>query len=128
MVADNGTPSAPIPPGGAPLSLDMADERDRGLVRQAIKSWPRRWRNLDAAKRAQLVESLMLADEAARSIDDPVEKAKAIASIVRTGVMMEGQHQADQHAVYKVMQPQAAVNVNLGVLVKVIKGVNEEML
>lgn len=127
MVSDNGH-HAPIPSGGAATSLDMTSERDRGLVRQAIKNWPRRWAGLDKEKRARLVESLMVADEAARTIDDPAEKAKAIASIVRTGVMMEGQHQADQHAVYKAVQPQQAPTVNVAVFVKVIEGVSEEAL
>lgn len=111
MVSENGhshTTTPPIVAGGAESALDMHNERDRALVREAIRRWPHRWGGLDADKKARLVDGLMAAEEAARRCldgPDPMEAAKAIASIVRTGVVMEGQVQADQHAMLKAMVP-----------------------
>ncbi len=85
------------------LSLDMGDEKDRAMTRMAMRRWPRRWRGLTDAVKDELAESLRMANEAAQRLaanDNPeiaLEGVKMIPSIVRTGVLMEGQCQADEH-------------------------------
>jgi hypothetical protein len=85
------------------LSLDMGDEKDRAMTRMAMRRWPRRWRGLTDAVKDELAESLRMANEAAQRLaanDNPeiaLEGVKMIPSIVRTGVLMEAQCQADEH-------------------------------
>lgn len=100
--AKNPTPSnltTPTTPGGG--SIDMTNERDRGLVRQAIKNWPRRWRKLSPEFLDKMVDDLEWARQQAMSNpateDDPLNGAKVILSVVKTVAMMEGQHQIDDH-------------------------------
>jgi len=80
----------------------MTNERDRGLVREATKRWPRRWRGLTAEFKDQVVEDLKTAREMAlktpATVSDPLNGAKVLISIAKTAAMMEGQHQADDLA------------------------------
>ncbi len=92
---------APILVGGA-QSLDVMSEKDRALIRQASKNWPRRWRGLSDATKDQFAEALVQANKRmcdamsnAESLGEAVQAASSIASIVRTAVMMEGQNQTD---------------------------------
>lgn len=71
-------------------SLDMANERDRGLLRQSIK---RRWPGFDDAKKAKAVEALDAALDAARNAAD----YDAVNGIVKTMTVIEAQHQSDDH-------------------------------
>lgn len=103
----NGHADAPaqIAAGGAGTSLDMASEKDRALIRTAMKRWPKRWRGLTDAHKDSFANGLVVANEAAvKMIADPTHdpdlRLKAIsaaASCARTAVMMEGQNQADEH-------------------------------
>ena len=85
------------------LTLDLTDEKDRGMVREAMKRWPRRWRGLTEAVKEEMAASLRAANsvaiELAQSNDPTVrlDAAKTITSVVRTAVAMEGQNQADDH-------------------------------
>lgn len=89
--------------GPPKLSLDMGSEKDRGLVREAMKRWPKRWRGLTDAVKDELAASLRAANSVAITLaqsDDPqvaLDAAKTITSVVRTAVAMEGQNQADEH-------------------------------
>jgi hypothetical protein len=101
MTQSNDVPA--IPPGGAETAIDLASERDRGLVRQAMKNWPKRWAGLDAVKKATFTKQLADAGDAAANLlqasdaDLALKAAATVASIVRTAAMMEGQNQADEH-------------------------------
>ena len=85
------------------LTLDLTDEKDRGLVREAMKRWPRRWRGLTEAVKEEMAASLRAANSVAIQLaqsPDPsvaLDAAKTITSVVRTAVAMEGQNQADDH-------------------------------
>lgn len=94
----------PIASGGALTSLDMSSEKDRGMVRQAMKRRPKRWRGLADEVKDEFLEGLLGAHRKAVSVmqgaEDESVALKAVGevgSIVRTAVMMEGQHQADEH-------------------------------
>jgi hypothetical protein len=85
------------------LTLDLTDEKDRGLVREAMKRWPRRWRGLTEAVKEEMAASLRAANSVAIQLaqsPDPsvaLDAAKTITSVVRTAVAMEAQVQADEH-------------------------------
>lgn len=85
---------------GKELSLDMSSSKDRALLNQAVKSWPKRWRGLSDAVKAELAAGLHEANAVARrelNGESPLEAAKAVAQIVGVAVRMEGQQQADDH-------------------------------
>lgn len=95
MVADNSKPLGQTPVHGEGQStqvgsLDLAKERDRGLLRQSIK---RRWPGLDDEKKAKAITALDTALDQAQAAAD----YDAVNGIVRTLAMIEGQHQADDH-------------------------------
>lgn len=83
-----------IAPGGAVAgSLDLATEKDRGMVRNSIRRWPNRWRGLSPEFKDKVVRGLDTALDWAEAAQD----GNALASIARVVVAMEGQVQADQH-------------------------------
>lgn len=95
MVADNSKPMGQAPghgegPSTQVGSLDLGNERDRGLLRQSIK---RRWPGLDDDKKAKAITALDAALDAAQAAKD----YDAVNGIVRTLAMIESQHQADDH-------------------------------
>jgi hypothetical protein len=85
----------------------MSNPDDQGLVRKAMRRWPKRWRGLTDEFKDELAGSLRLANEvAARGLtsDDPELALKAVAAVtgaVRTGIAMEAQVQADEHLAAK---------------------------
>ncbi len=96
------TPNAPGGVGNSFGSIIPETEKDRGLMREAMKRWPKRWRGLNEKTKDEMAESLRRANEAAAlaltECQDPAQVVSitgAIASIVRTAVMMEGQNQTD---------------------------------
>lgn len=93
---DNGTHITP--------NLDMANERDRGLLRRAIGgegSHRKRWPIPDAIK-AKAAEKLDAALDKVDSIEDAKDYVNSVSSCVRTLGMLEGQNQADDHLAVKV--------------------------
>ena len=84
-------------------SLDMTNPKDRAMLHEAIRRWPKRWRGLTDEFKDELAASLRTANETAKALaasGDPelaLEAVKMIPGIVRTGVAMEGQNQADEH-------------------------------
>lgn len=88
-----GLPATP-PVGGA---IDVTTLKDQGLVRRAMKEWPRRWRGLSDSFKERCVRDLEWAAEQARMASDPLEGAKVLASVTKTVVAMEAQQQADDH-------------------------------
>lgn len=70
-----------------------------------MRSWPKRWRGLSDEFKEQCVKDLRAASDTAREMLQSPEQAesaiKAIASIVKTATVMEGQNQADEHMVEK---------------------------
>lgn len=103
--AEANPPSAEIRAGGVPTSIDLTSEKDRALVRNAMRSWPKRWRGLSEEFKEQCVKDLRAAGDTARAMLTDEEKAesaiKAIASIVKTATVMEAQNQADEHMAEK---------------------------
>lgn len=94
-----------IAAGGARFAaIDGTNERDRALVRTAIKRWPKRWRGLGDEQKEGFVSDLVAARQKAREVmdnsHDPeaiIGAVEAINSCARTAVLMEGQVQADEH-------------------------------
>ena len=93
--------STSISSGGAGTSLDLTTEKDRGLVRTAMKSWPKRWRGLTAEFKDKIIEDLETvrkrATEFPETMSDPLNGAKVLLSVAKTAAMMEAQHQSDEH-------------------------------
>lgn len=93
-------PPAPIAPGGD-TPLDFDSEKDRAMVRNAIRRWPKRWRGHTPEKKERYAELNALAAEKAAQImeaDDPnlaLAGVQAVNSCVRVAVAMESQEQAD---------------------------------
>ena len=91
-------------PGGAPTALDLSTEADRGLLRQAIKHGPRRWRGLSDARKDEFADMLHQAAQASRELlkaedlELRLKAAKSVESCVSTAVQMEAQNQKDEHA------------------------------
>lgn len=94
----------PDVPGSAEMTVgwDMTG-RDAATVHKAISERPRRWRALDDKKKDNFVTGLDEAQTQMRAIlaasvdtETATEAAKAIASIVKTAVAIEGQEQTDE--------------------------------
>lgn len=79
----------------------MTVEKDRGLVRKAIREWSGRWRGVDDALKSAIVEDLKDARVDAASIQDVEKRVNARVSIAKTVIAMEGQNQADEHLAHK---------------------------
>ncbi len=90
-----------ISAGGAGCALDMTNERDRGLVRQALKARPRRWAGVTDEVKAAVVAGLQKAMHTATvHIDngvDALDAAKVMASVAKTFEALEAQCQKDEH-------------------------------
>lgn len=89
------------------LSLNMGNDKDRGLVREAIKRWPDRWKAVREDIKTNIVNGLDEASTAAREAmreGDPDHKlrgAHVMASVAKTLVAIEAQRQADDHEIEK---------------------------
>jgi len=90
---------------GRELSVDLTTERDRGLIRNAIKERPRRWAGMSAHIKEQCIEQLRRAMEEVESIDNLPERVKARTSIAKTLTMIEAQNQKDEHHAAEVDTP-----------------------
>lgn len=95
------TLSSKIASGGAGSSLDLTDERDRGLIRSTIARRPRRWAGVTDQIKAEVVAGLGKALGAAvKHIENGVhvlDAAKVVASVGKTFEALEGQCQKDEH-------------------------------
>jgi hypothetical protein len=95
------TLSGKIASGGAGSSLDLTDERDRGLIRSTITRRPRRWAGVTDQIKAEVVAGLGKALGAAvKHIEngvDVLDAAKVVASVGKTFEALEGQCQKDEH-------------------------------
>ncbi len=99
--------NAPIQAGGVGkhfASLDFTTEKDRGLLRTAMKWWPARYRGLDDEFKAETVKDLQISRETARKVaanpetaDMALRACATLSSVAKTVVMMEDQVQKDQH-------------------------------
>lgn len=90
---------APVPGGAGTTmvgSLDMADEKDRGLLRRAVAGHVtknKRWHGVDDGLKERATRALGIAIEIAVASQD----ARNIAGCVKTLAVLEGQNQADEH-------------------------------
>jgi hypothetical protein len=87
--------------GGADSALDLSTEADRGLVRTALTRWPRQYDKVDAGFKRMLVTQLVKAAREVEQIGAVDKRVQARTSIAKTGAMMVGQNQADEHAAEK---------------------------
>lgn len=95
-----GQPALP----GPSVEIDMASEKDRGLVRQMAKDAPRRFRAMDESVQTKIVKGMVEAVDAARrqlrEVEKPSEKVAtidALASLTRTAAMIAAIQQKDEH-------------------------------
>jgi hypothetical protein len=90
-------PTAPFGSGGAPraMTLDLTNEKDRAMVRNAAVRRPARWRTVDEGFKDLMAQQLVLAVGDAKEIQDPFQRASVRTSITRTGALLVGQNQAD---------------------------------
>jgi hypothetical protein len=116
----------PVVASQPPISIDAIDAtnpKDQGSIRRALTSWPKRWAGIDAAKKAKWLAQLERAGDAAEQrlydIDDGLEAAKVVVSVVKTAAAIEGQNQADEHLQTKIENP-AEVNVNVSEVRRVV--------
>lgn len=91
------TTDSTIAGGGGASALNLTTEKDRGLARTAMRRWPKRWRGLSEEFKERCVKELQVALDEANEADKPEVAAGIRVSAVKTAVMMEGQHQADDH-------------------------------
>lgn len=93
----------PMHAGGDGSSLDLSGERDRGLIRKAVRQWPKRWAGLTPEFKARCMSQLAIAIDEADQIamtgpEGVAEAAKIRLSVVKTATAMELQNQKDDHA------------------------------
>lgn len=97
---------------GGGTSVDMASEKDRGMVRRIIQQYPR-WKVPETDKDEYLL-GLKEANRVARAhLTDPdhsLDAARTVASIVKTAAMIEGQNQKDEHEARQDERERAALN------------------
>lgn len=107
MVAEGpdnaGGQLTPVTPGGGTYrSLDLNDTRDAGLLRQAVKKWPRRFARMNAEAQEELAGAVVEATRIARGfLTDPAKSMDAIDRVAKlgsVGVSMVKIQQADDHA------------------------------
>jgi hypothetical protein len=90
------TGPAQAPVGATVGTLDMTDERDRGLVRRqftAPQGKHRRWPGIDDDTKGQFVSALRVALRWALERQDH----RGVNGCVKTLAMLEGQNQSDEH-------------------------------
>lgn len=85
------------PPAVRETTIDASDPKDRGLIREAIKRWPKRWRGLSPELKDKIAGQLETACAKLNEINDPSEWIKAARCIQATAIDMEGQVQKDEH-------------------------------
>jgi hypothetical protein len=107
--------AAPPRPGGAPCALDMTNDKDRAMVRDALREYPKRWAGVTPEVKQQILEDLGWARDQARAcpatLTDPLAGAKVVVSVAKTFAMIEGQNQADEH---KANEKPSITNINNG--------------
>lgn len=95
---------ASIPSGGE--VIDLRTEKDRGLIRQAVKSWPKRWRGMTPEFKDKCIQQLSEALAEVDLIEDVDKRVMARTSIVKTAAVIEGQNQKDEHIEVEQKNPQ----------------------
>ncbi len=91
--------------GGAriALSVDLTNPKDQALVRREITHHPKRWRAITDLVKDQWVKDLEIAGSVARAMADSNDEdtkargAMILVSGAKTGAMMVGQQQRDEH-------------------------------
>lgn len=118
--------------GGGQSALNPLDEKDRGAIRTAAKRWPKRFAAIDEKKRTQWVEALDVAERTARNVianggathlvgtdgkmeavfESPLEAAKVLVSVVKTGAVLDAAQQRDEHAEAGVAESNVTITNN----------------
>ncbi len=104
--ATSQSPSAPVVQGGAPSTLDMSIAKDRAILRDAMRQWPKRFRAITPEKRDNWVNDLEDVRATAKNIADngtlPAElrlkAADSVRACVLTSGMLDSMQQKDEHA------------------------------
>ncbi len=84
-------------------------------MRTAMTWWPKRWAGIDAAKKKKWTDQLECAGDVAEvlmnqspDVADKLDAAKVLVSVVKTGAMMEGQNQSDDHKRRDIENPRSS--------------------
>lgn len=90
-------------------TLDMTDERDRGLLRRKVDDGPnrRRWPEITDEFKADAVRALKVALRMSLEAKDH----RGINGCVKTLALLEGQNQKDDHVAVGVGRSEVNVNV-----------------
>lgn len=115
-----------IDAGGAG-GIDPTEAKSQAAMRRAMMRWPKRFREINDARKKRWVEGLDIAvnvGEVAAASDDHRERldgGNLIVSAVRTGVMMESLHQKDEHKAIDIEfgASQTQVNVTQNTIINV---------
>jgi hypothetical protein len=101
-------------------ALDLTDPKDRAMVREAARRRPKRWRGLTPELKDKLMTQLEKATDEVAEVTDVDKRVKLRTDIVKTGAVLEGQVQADEHLDEKYERLDGGKTTEL---VKVIKGI-----
>lgn len=118
--------SAPGGAGAVTSAIDATNEKDRGLIREAVKRWPKRWPGVDDAKKQKWLNQLERAGDVAEGLldnADPgmrLDAARTVVSVVKTAHAIEGQNQADEHLAFKAENPGAAADTGPAVIFNIM--------
>jgi hypothetical protein len=106
-------------------SLDMTDERDRGILRRSVGGGHhKRWGGIDDTKKGRYVQALDVALRMALESGDH----RNIRGCVETLAKLEGQNQADEHLAEKYDRIDTGKGTDAIVPVKYISGVDDTAL
>ena len=106
MAEQNGEP---VPDAGLGAELTGAGLRqhvaDLGMQRRLMTRYPKRFAKLDKAALDKITKAWITAVDDAEQVEDPARRGALKDSVMRTAVMAEKVHQADEHQ---------AENINAG--------------
>lgn len=91
------------------------------MVREAIRRRPKRWAGLTPELKDKLMAQLAKAAEEVNDVEDLDKRVKLRTDIVKTGAVLEGQVQADEHLDEKYDRMDGGKETEL---VKVIRGID----
>ncbi len=123
MTSENGQPGHAAGFGSVPTIGDIRGHvKDLAMQRTMMARYPKRFAKLDKAALDKITESWITAVDDAEQVEDPARRGALKDSVMRTAVMAERIHQADEHLIENLNAPKGGTTVNVGVQVKVVKG------
>lgn len=112
MGTDNGQPGdaagfGPVPTVGA----IREHVKDLAMQRTMMARYPKRFAKLDKAALDKITAAWITAVDDAEQVEDPARRGALKDSVMRTAVMAEKVHQADEHLVDGLSKSAVQVNV-----------------